>query len=248
MKNTVFTLLLICCLSLGVKAQQPSAGDVVKLKSGAIYKGQISEYQPHDSLTIVLIDGRIKSFASAEIESISESGAEVVTLKKQGFFNETALGVRLNFQEVNDQGVLMLSTVNGMRFGRSSYGIGLGYESLLQDAYIPLYGSYQYAFSSSDLRPYVGAMLGYVFNADKDASYDYWWANPAYEGGFTTGLEAGVQHYFNSKVGISLGLGYRFYKLSSEPHYRYLTSETSYPVTGEAELHRFNLKLGFLFN
>lgn len=49
-------------------AVQAAPADVVRLKSGGLLRGTISELVPHDSVTIVTVSGQTRTFPMAEVE------------------------------------------------------------------------------------------------------------------------------------------------------------------------------------
>lgn len=113
MKTVLSAAALALSLFASTTASAQGAPDVVRLKSGAIYKGTISELVPGDHVEIVVLAGEKKRFAFSEVEYAgADKAAAAPASAPEG-------GATLAFRGTPD---LTLHVVTG-----SSYGVVTGY-------------------------------------------------------------------------------------------------------------------------
>lgn len=151
MKKVLFTFIAAIFLSLSIIAQS-NMEDVVYLKDGSIYRGQIQELVPNQTLKIQLLGGSLIVLQMNEVTKVtketklqsnvgfdrtsdsyygynSDSARKAFTPRKKGYFFQS----QLLFE--NLQGGVRI--INGYKFGRFGYlGIGVGLDFLLKDNFV----------------------------------------------------------------------------------------------------------------
>lgn len=151
MTKALFTFIAAIFLTISSFAQG-NMEDVVYLKDGSIYRGQIQELIPNQSLKIELLGGSIIVLQMNDVTKItkeaktqstymasdrkyeayaykSDSTRKAFTPRKKGYFFQS----QLLFE--NLQGGLRI--INGYKFGRFGYlGIGVGVDFLLKDNFV----------------------------------------------------------------------------------------------------------------
>ena len=122
--------------------------------------------------------------------------------------------------------------VNGFNMNQKwQFGVGMGVESFANNTYLPLFGQSRYNFMSSLSTPFISVMAGYNF-ALRNTEFN--------KGGFTTGLQIGLDHYFSDHVGLSTSVGYR---------YAYLKINNAWweDFSTIREINRLEFRLGIIF-
>ena len=240
------SLLLFLSLSSTLCAQEVL--DIVKLKDGTIYKGNVTEYKPEKEVTIMLLDDRIVTIGDASIESIEIEGEQVikkhVDLKEKGYFNNTFLGFQFGRNDNrNVQAFFMLNTVNGYKSKNHHIGFGLGLENHAGNWYSPVYLDYSYQVFSPDMKPMIGINGGFMVPLRDNLGSRF-----GYTGGGFIGGRIGLMDYNTERFGFLLNFTYRYVFLRGAEYTDFTENGETYQVTGSADLHRVGLTFGFIFN
>lgn len=242
-----YLVVLFLGLSAGLWGQKDT--DVITLKSGAVYKGVISEYLPLESVTIKLVDGRVMTFKAEEIKRIADAGKNIIEIKPTGFFNRSTFGLTYWNEDSYTTGESMFSTVLGYKHHKSTFGFATGIEPIKRDVFVPLLLDYSYSFSESRLSTFFALECGYVFNpafAPPTTSNDIGFET--YKNGFTGGLQLGIRNYNNQNFGLIFSIGYRYYNLSAGEYPDADLLALYFQIPQETEIHRFSVRLGILLN
>lgn len=111
------------------------------------------------------------------------------------------------------------------------FGVGLGIENFANNGYLPIFAHGRYNFMQTLSTPFVSLMTGYDF-ALRNTEFN--------KGGFTTGIQFGLDHYFSDHVGLSTSIGYR---------YAYLKIDNSWwdDFSTIREINRLELRFGLIF-
>lgn len=227
--------------------------DVIHLKNGSFYKGNITEYIPEDHALIKLLDGRLVSIQTDDIQSMNVGEEKVLKknfdIKERGYFNNTLLGPQFgNSRYGETQATFALNTVNGYKIKGHHPGIGLGLEKHACKWYAPIYAEYSYRFLKNSFRPLIGVNGGIMVPLRKDkyresnSQYDY-------KNGVFAGARIGFAAYTGPHFGLLLNLTYRYIRLEDAsyiPGYYYAYARPEF--TGSAELHRIGVMVGILIN
>lgn len=245
-------IILALCLSAAMlKAQE--AYDIIHLKDGSFYKGDVTEYIPDDHATIKLLDGRIISVNAADIFSMSVSDNEVIKknfdIKSKGYFHNSIVGPQFG---KNDYGELQTSfaydMVNGYKINGHHPGIGLGMEKHAGKWYMPLYADYNYQILNKRFSPIVGVNGGFMIPLEANRNENRYDAYNYTKGGFVGG-RIGFVVYSNPHFAFQLNLTYRYIHLDgAEYYYGIMPFAENYTYTGSADLHRIGVMIGFLIN
>lgn len=126
---------------------------------------------------------------------------------------------------------------NGYAFGCGlDVGIGLGYENYNYSRFAPVFVETRYHFGKRETKPFVGLMGGYMAGLNQYNNVR----------GFTTGLQAGITHYFTKHIGISTSVGYRYVMTESTNVYTQLHILAPYPPMQNANIHRIEARFGIV--
>ena len=151
MTKTLFTIIAALFFTIASFAQG-NMEDVVYMKDGSIYRGQIQEIIPNQAVKIELLGGSVIALQMNDVTKItkeakvqqqvgfdrqpdaykaykSDTTRKQFTFRKKGYFFQS----QLLFE--NLQGGLRI--INGYKFGRFGYlGIGVGVDFLLKDNFV----------------------------------------------------------------------------------------------------------------
>ena len=245
MKASISLIIFLLC-NVYCNAQQT---DVVTLKDGSIYKGTISEYVPNGKLIMALVDGRSKELNSSDVKSLDEGANKAFVSKEKGFFHASSAGALIGSGVYQNDVNFQYNMVNGYKWKNFYVGLGTGIETARQLLLTPFYGDLLYQFSKEKTSPFVSVQLGRTVNfAHKETVQNYYADN--FKSGNMAGLSFGLKNNFNSQLALIVSAGYRYYDLEGDYDNQWWDGQEwlTYPVETNTYLHRFNLKLGLLFN
>jgi hypothetical protein len=196
-RKKTMTLLILVLLAFGASSQMNSR---VYLQNGSILKGEVLK-NDETGVRVRTRDGSYWNFSAEEVVSVEKYSP---TVSRTGFYNRTSLGVI-----GGDFFSPSLHIVNGYSFNSHwEAGFGLGVEAFTWNGgYVPLFLEGRYTLLEGRTSPFVSVMAGYEMPTRS------WSSN---KGGFTTGLQLGMTHYFSDHVGIVTSIGYRFAYLEEE--------------------------------
>ncbi len=247
----VFTFVLLCIGTISLRAQE--VYDIISLKDGSFYKGNVTEYIPEDHATIKLLDGRILTVIAANISSMNIADNEVIKkdfeIKSKGYFHNSLVGPQFGRSEYGDlQPTFAYDMINGYKINGHHPGIGLGMEKYAGNWYIPIYADYSYQILNKRFSPIVGVNGGFMIPLST-TNVDNWYYNYNYDKGSFLGGRIGLVVYNNLHFAFQLNLTYRYVHLDgAEYGYGFSLFEGGTSFTGSADLHRLGVMLGFLIN
>ncbi len=141
----------------------------------------------------------------------------------------------------------LLGTVNFSVTQQLFLGAGAGVE-FLNETGMPVFASAEYHWKNNPTTPFIFARGGYYFSLDNEQSYLPFVSN-IYPMPSTTDLDAkggwlanaglGYIYEVNSKLTLSMALGYRYQKLT------YKTDKFNYQL--DEDFHRLSIHLGIIF-
>jgi len=139
------------------------------------------------SLLLVSLILSLNIFSQSDIETSDES--KIYTSVTGGFM--PALHVSKS-----------LHIINGYKINKHwQVGIGFGKEDVSNIEYLPMFLHGQYNLLKKSTTPFVAVLAGYEMPLS---------GNLNNKGGFTTGLQVGLNHFFSNHVGITTSVGYRY--------------------------------------
>jgi hypothetical protein len=256
MKSIRISFLLAACLLLvssWAVAQAP-ANDILYLKDGSVIRGTLIESITGSHVRFKNLEGEVKQYPIAEVERTAISGKgnrSAVELKRIGYSHISSLGVLIGQSlYYGNSANPSFQTINGVRIGRHwSAGIGTGLESFGSGAQLPIFAHGRYMPLKGNVSPYVDAMAGYAFALSRPYSY-YDDAYVTRKAGVTGGIGGGVRFMTSNRFGVTIGMGYRFQRLSSSYNTSFWSggSLLTYPVHERTDMHRIEARVGILFN
>ena len=128
--------------------------------------------------------------------------------------------------------------INGYKFNNHwQVGIGFGAEDFANKGYLPMFLHGQYNLLKKHTTPFVAVLAGYEMPLS---------GNYNNKGGFTAGLQVGLNHYFSNHVGITTSVGYRYGYFEQQNIYG--GWELPYKNTTQIrEINRFEFRFGLVF-
>lgn len=243
----LFALFLLFIATL-VSAQE--VYDIIYLKDGSFYKGNITEYIPTDHATIKLLDGRIIVVESQNILSLNVGDTNIIKknfdIKSKGYFNNTLAGPQFGSSQYNNTQIsFAFNTVNGYKINGHHAGIGLGLENHVGNWYAPIYADYSYHILKGSFSPMVGINGGFLVPL-QSGEYGGGYSRYNYQKGGFIGGRIGFAAYTGPHFAFLLNLTYRYIHFSDATY----TSpwDYQYSFTGSADLHRVGVMVGFVIN
>jgi len=252
MKNklTLYTFLfsLAFLFSFQKISAQTSTQDVIYLKDGSIYRGQISGTTADGSIKLLTRDNNLIVFNKSQIDSMKQEKAKGVApttlaIKSKGYFNVTNVGLLAGS---NGAGALF-ETVNGYRFNHFlevGGGTGIEYTNVVL---LPVYLSVRSDLLKGKATPFVHADCGYNFYVGSRNDYYY----PLYSdlslqknsarGGLNVGAGVGVKINTRGDFAFMISWAYKYEHWSRD--YDYLDTHTHY----DYNYQRMVLKVGLEF-
>ncbi|MEM6724044.1 MAG: hypothetical protein AAF598_08400, partial [Bacteroidota bacterium] len=220
-----FLLCLTLFLFQGMIAQEATTSldqvkhiDVVYLKNGSEFRGQIIEYQPGEFLKIKILGGVEVEFQDHQIEKIvqepvsikAKGGPKSYNFSETGFYNFTYVS---NFNASSGFGThyvgLGLHTVTGYQINRLiGVGIGIGienYEVSFPRSVAPLYLEARGYFTDKNISPYYSMNVGWGFPLKREFNG----VNET-EGGVFINPNIGVRLGAKKGVNFTADVGYKY--------------------------------------
>lgn len=246
--NRVFSLLpvLLLIIVLGSTGETRAQGkkDVtVYLKSGDVIFGRVLS---QDSLGNYRISNScgITQLSPAEIDHIAKGGFSRPDLKKNGYFNQSAIALLFGEGADGFQPKPSLTMVNGWQWGQRFFaGLGVGYEHYDRGV-MPLFAETKYMFGTESFSPFLSFRIGYAFPVEKQEQTDYYGSVTETYGGILLNPEAGIRIDAGTKNAFVIGIGYNYQELSYRETYNIWGN---YDKTVFTNYNRISVRLGFVF-
>jgi len=227
--------------------------DVITLKDGTVYKGTLSEYNPKENTVMVLADGRTITTASTDINKITEKNHKIfIRPKQRGYFHTSSIGFLLGTGTYQNQVNFQYNMINGYQHKSLYIGAGTGVETMKDQMLCPIFLETSYALGKKRCQPFISGALGRVYNfsADDSGRQDLGYYNQEYDRGNMAVVSFGLKTQNTDGLSFICSAGYRYYDLKGSFNNREWDglSWIQYPVKTNTYTHRFNLKIGILFN
>lgn len=185
--------------------------------------------------------------AAAQQETNAGTGEQKHT-PRYGYFIHPSVS-NLAGKSTNDEpNSLSIHLLSAYKFSnRLSIGAGSGLEHL-EMPLLPAYGYLRYDLNDSGATPYAWIKAGYGFsleNKESDGSWDSYYSDT--RGGILLNVGIGIVLYCRQNLGVNMGIGYRFQKVSFTYNDTWWGSSEESVRTVFTEFNRFELQLGIVF-
>jgi len=253
-------IMLLTGLLLVPAFAQRSKKDVVYLKTGAIIRGQLLNYD----LSAVKInsDGNLWVFNPSEVDSVSWSSKKIIRSSKskdkfdlaKDYFFEASMGVLVGSSGNQQKAPFsFMASFNYRLMDQLHVGAGLGAE-FMDESYMPAFGQIQYKFRDTKFTPFVNLQVGYMVPLENGSHQNYTNYYPDYlnyypgpqtseklnaKGGFMIDPSVGFQSFPSENFGWFFSFGYRHHQLN-------YSGDKGYKL--ENNFSRLSLRIGFIFN
>jgi len=247
--KSVFT---ICLLFIATWLCAQEKYDIIYLKDGSFYKGNITEFIIEDHATIKLLDGRIVVVQAEDIRSLSVGETSIIKknfdVKSKGYYHNSLAGPQFGSSQHNQtQMTFAYNMVNGYKINGHHAGIGLGLENHVDSWYAPIYADYSYHILQGKFSPMIGAAGGFMVPLQTD-QYSGSFNRYNYQKGSFIGGRLGFAAYSGPHFAFLLNLTYRYIHLSDASYSAIGPFGERYSYSGSADLHRVGFLIGFVIN
>lgn len=226
--------------------------DVVYLRSGSIFRGQIEAYEHGKELKLRLDESRVVIFAAKDIRRIiqlaNESEDEKNNFKSEYAFREKGLYFHSAIGYIGGNNLFgnytdgfNVHAQGGYQFHRligAGLGIGVDYYNIGLGSILPIYGTARGYLKRTNVSPYYQLAAGYGFpiaNANNRFAKT--------EGGYYFSPELGFRFGGSSEANFTMGLGLTWQKAAYTTSFGDAISKNVDNYT----FRRFNFKIGVLF-
>ncbi len=250
MKNKIalytFLFSLAFLFSFHPVSAQTNTQDVIYLKDGSIYRGQISGTTTDGSIKLLTHDNNLIVFNKSQIDSMKQESFKgknysTLNIKSKGVFSITSVGLMAG---ENGTGGLF-ETVNGYRFNHFlaiGGGVGIEYSDVVL---MPLYFSLRSDLFSGKATPFIHADCGYNFMVgQRNNNYYFYYEDPdltTNHGGLNVGAGVGVKINTRGDFAFMISWAYKFEQWTRD--YDYMDTHNHY----DYEYQRMVLKVGLEF-
>lgn len=255
LRNMVFILALLIGNQLNAQSSDKFVRtDVVYLRNGSIFRGQIESYEHGKELRLRIDENQVVVFKAKNIKKIVQEADEaekiisekaiqkIYAFREQGVYFHSSLGYiggnnlfgeYINAFNVHAQAGYQFSRLIGAGIGAGVdfYNIGLG-------SILPVYGTARGYLKKSNVSPYYQLAAGYGFpihnpnNGFTDS-----------KGGYYLAPELGFRFGGSSEANLTVGMGLTWQKAA----YTTTFGDTISKNVDNYTFRRFNLKIGLLF-
>ena len=244
MTRTIATTIIIA-LTITAAGQKQGKQTVV-LNDGSRISGTIVA-DSSDYFEIKVVVPQVLKIRKAQVSFMEPAKDPVKEYHKtEGYFIQLSASVLTGKNESGNTTSNSFHLSNGYQFKNGlGVGIGSGLEEM-EITTIPLYADVRYYPLKTRISPYALLKTGYGFAAsDKDLEREFYYTPVDSKGGFLFNAVAGISLYTWQRLGVNIGVGYRYQKITiSQKQYWWGGPSTKETVT---HFNRFELQLGFTF-
>lgn len=260
MKTKIFPILLIICALLwtgqlfGQETSQFKRTDVVYLKNGSIFRGQIEYYEVNKELKLRLNLERVIVFDAKNIKKIvqeatdeEQSQSELKQIKtynfrERGTFFASHIGyIGGNNLFGNYTDAFNIHALGGYQFNRfvsAGLGVGVDFYNVNLGSIIPVYAMTRGYLKKANVSPYYQLAAGYGFPIqNEDSFFD------EASGGYYLSPELGFRFGGSAEANFTMGFGLQWQKATYRQDFGDGISNNQDTYT----FRRFNFKIGVLF-
>jgi hypothetical protein len=246
-RQTHFMLLIIffCVSCISDLAAQKQEVDVVYLKTGEIYRGNLQNHSDEKQIMLQTLCWNRMIFNATDVDHISREMVNVKSSRSHvpssGYFNRTDMGVLIGTGNNEKNAIFSAQMVNGYKIDSRFYpGFGIGIE-FYEQAVVPLFADMSYHFSRNVLSPFVRGSVGYSLPVEDPP--ETWGVSTNNNGGYMYALGLGTFIRLNGHNSLSISLVYRFQSLKSV-----ITQDWSDEVMNlNKQYNRIAFRIGFVF-
>lgn len=255
LKNLVLILALLFSSQLIAQSSDKFVRtDVVYLKNGSIFRGQIELYEHGKELRLRLDENQVVVFKAKNIKKIvqianeSEAEEKEIKHKKSYEFREKGLYFHssLGYIGGNNLWGTYIDAFNvhaqaGYQFNRligAGLGAGVDYYNIGLGSIIPIYGTARGYFKKSNFSPYYQLAAGYGIPVENENN-----GFTESKGGYYLAPELGFRFGASSEANLTFGMGLTWQKATFTTTF----GDTVTKNVDDYTFRRFNFKIGVLF-
>lgn len=207
--NRIITFFILTFLLFSfVAAQDTVRQDIIYLKNGEIYRGEIV-LKTDEVLMLKTEDGRRYQFQLTEIEKIRQE-YKLEKKNQRDSLNQRGFGGILNLNggaawapgafNISPAGAVSVAIGTKSTFNSNAFlGIGAGYEAVFgiqkkEIGFLPLFIQLHTSLNKNKLSPALGTKIGYAFSL-----------NDLYKGGALAHISGGINYNISSSSAFFLG-------------------------------------------
>jgi len=243
----VFVISFIIGILPDILYGQKQEVDAVYLKNGEVYRGTLLDQAGGNMLRIQTLCFNTRLFPGDEILRIEREEVDLDLLgrhsgKSHGYYNRTELGTLIGSGSNEKNTIFSAQMVNGYKAGRRYYpGIGVGIE-FYEQAVIPFFADFTYAFLNQGVTPFLRGSFGYSIPLEDPP--EQWGASTKNQGGILYSAGIGTSIPTGQTSSLVISILYRFQSLKSV----YTEQWNDDELRLEKQYNRIALRIGFLFD
>lgn len=198
---------------------------------------------------IIIITGLLTTIiAPIKLPAQTNITAEEMKASCKGYFIHLSfsnLAGKSSSDEPNSLSIHLLSAYKSCK--GLSFGAGSGIEHLDMPL-LPLYAYMRYDPFKTRVSPYIWFKCGYSISLDDEDEDNTWYGSyTESKGGLLLNAGIGFVLYTWPNIGINMGIGYRFQKVSRTYHDYWWGGDAETVREIITEFNRFELQLGIIF-
>ena len=258
LRNWLLFCLLLCTFQLiGQNTEAFKRPDVVYLKSGSIFRGQIEMYEIGKELKLRTSKNNVMVFKAKNIKKIvqepttAEKAAQLnkpENIKQTYAFRENGLhfstmigyiGGNNQFGNYTDAfNVHFQSIYQHNRLLGAGLGVGVDFYNVNLGSIIPIYGTIRGYLKAKNVSPYYQIAAGYGISVNGESS-----SFTDSSGGYYLAPELGFRFGGSAETNMTVGLGLQWQQATYTQDF----GDTISKNEDEYTFRRFNFKIGILF-
>lgn len=255
LKNVVLILALLFSSQLIAQSSDKFVRtDVVYLKNGSIFRGQIELYEHGKELRLRLDENQVIIFEAKNIKKIvqianeSETEEKELKYKKSYEFREKGLYFHSSLGYIGGNNLwgtyidgFNVHAQAGYQFNRligAGLGTGVDYYNIGLGSIIPIYGTARGYLKKSNVSPYYQLAAGFGIPIENENS-----GFTESKGGYYLAPELGFRFGASNEANFTLGMGLTWQKAT----YTTTFGDTVTKNVDDYTFRRFNFKIGVLF-
>ncbi|GAB4374651.1 MAG: hypothetical protein Kow0075_00470 [Salibacteraceae bacterium] len=229
-------------------AYSQNTSDIIFLKDGIIYRGEVLEYQPGEFALFRKPTGETTKIDFQNIERIKLNGEALSGFNMQpskGLYTTVDLGLNTNWSTNYYYGNVAggFLAAFGMRvLPKLETGLGLGLEGWGNQVLTPVLADLRYHITRKALSPFLQLRCGYAVpmnNYKVNGIY-------ALRGGVTGSSHLGIKAQVSDQLSFMMSVGYRYLRTLSYEYYWWFSEGDLARIIGH--YHRFEVRFGIGFN
>lgn len=241
----IFFAVFLIAMPMSLFSQKREMKSVV-LRNGSRITGTIIS-DSSDYIILKIVSPQVVTLNKSDVSITTPARkTDILSAEIHGYSIRISASVLAGRNSHGNNGSLSFHFSNGYRFRNGiSAGLGAGIEEL-DVLLMPVYADIRYHLVKKRISPFVWIKSGYAFPVGEQECVQYYYYGSYTEpgGGFMFNTGTGLALYSWQNSAVSIGIGYRYQKISSEQVNPWIEGTNSELVTC---FNRIEVQLGIIF-